>query len=225
MKIELNGKALLGMALLSSSIVFAKYVVVLDSHSEYSAVEEQGLSDSEIEDLVEEKLNEVNPVGTIVMRIDSVNPSTIYGGSWELLSANASLRMGDGSPQTGSVVGSDIQAVPVPAHTHTATQSAHSHNKGSMNITGEFGNGFYGEFGHTSATGAFTRGASAGSTKYTGEGWTSNGPKVSFNAANSWSGETNSVAPSITVAQAGVANASIDVSGAHIKVNVWKRKG
>ena len=51
------------------------------------------------------------------------------------------------------------------------------------NITGQFGNGFYGETGSANATGVFAVNGSAGNTKYTNAGWTSNGPLIDFDAS------------------------------------------
>jgi microcystin-dependent protein len=52
------------------------------------------------------------------------------------------------------------------------------------NITGHFGNGFYGEYGQTAVSGAFVLNGSAGYTKYTSTGWSYNGPSVDFSASN-----------------------------------------
>ncbi len=152
----------------------------------------------------------------------SINPSTLYGGTWIRISGDASLRFGNGTNLDGVAVGNNNPLVPLKEHTHAANQVARSHNKGTLNITGRFGDGFYGE---KSATGAFSRNNTSGSMKYTAEGWVLNDPLIDFNAKNAWTGNTNAVSPAITVVEEGIENATIDVRGQYIIINVWKRTG
>lgn len=224
-KFELNGKALLGLSLLSAGIAFGDFVTLVDAKGSGGVTVTSGISDSELIDAIGEKINEITPIGSVLFRMDSINPSTLYGGTWVRISGDASLRFGDGTDLDGLPKGDNNPLVPLKEHTHSASQVAHSHNKGTMNITGRFGDGFYGEKGGTSASGAFSRNSSTGSTKYTNEGWVSNGPLIDFNAKNAWSGNTNSVAPAITVIEEGVEDAKIDVRGQYITINVWKRTG
>lgn len=219
MKIELNEKKILGLILLSTGLVFAQYSTISPNGVSISSIPDE----TETKEIIDQKIKESYSVGTIVGRMDSIDPSTIYGGTWQLMSEDAALRTANGNPQSSLVEGNDYKLVPIPAHTHTATQSAHSHNKGSMNITGNVGDGFYGEIGAVGSTGAFSRYGSAGDGKYTSEGWTSNGPKISFNAKQAWTGQTNSIAPIITIDSNGSSNQKIDVKGAYITINFWKK--
>ena len=99
MKIELNGKAILALLALSGSLTFGNYVSTMG----------QGVIDNTPE----------YTVGSVVFRMDAENPSDLYGGTWSLIKGDASVYLGNGSLQTGLVEGSNIQNVPLKAHTHT----------------------------------------------------------------------------------------------------------
>jgi microcystin-dependent protein len=51
------------------------------------------------------------------------------------------------------------------------------------NITGHFGDGFYGENGQNHPSGAFSKNSNPGYTKYYNDAWTYNGPSVDFDAS------------------------------------------
>lgn len=180
MNININGKGLLATALLSSSIVFANFVSFIDTGSA------GGIS---IE-------KETMTVGAVVLRVDNVNPSTIYGGSWELLQGDAAIRLGDGKIVNTTVKGNNNPIVPVPHHTHAASfvgnaLPPHSHSqafsddyKGVANIVRGAGNN--GSF----STGSVSAGTPSGT---------------------------------VSVSATGTSNATLDVRGAFITINVWKR--
>ncbi len=172
---------------------------------------------------------ETMTVGSIVLRSDDVNPSTIYGGTWNLIQGDAALRLGDGRNLSGALEGTtNNPIVPLPKHTHTATQVSHSHNRGNMEI---YGNVTAPGYGNTSVgyslngSGAFA--PSGGLTSlddidhYPNQG--SVYRSVDFRASRNWTGTTNSVMPSITVAEQGVDDNTIDVRGNYLTINVWKR--
>ena len=97
--------------------------------------------------------------------------------------------------QPGSGAGTQI-AAGLPQHTHSGTSSsngAHTHTRGTMNITGSFfnsnwkqkySNGTVGTF-----TGAFTSTNDGGTG---GSNWGANGGQCSFDASRTWSGSTSS---------------------------------
>ena len=40
------------------------------------------------------------PVGSVVMRMDAVNPATLYGGTWQLITGDATITFGNGAAQS-----------------------------------------------------------------------------------------------------------------------------
>lgn len=164
-------------------------------------------------------------VGTVMLRLDDVDPNDIFedeGHVWELVTGDASLCLGDGTvDNVGFISGDNNPIVPIPYHKHTASQSSHAHSRGTMNITGTINNvPTSRNTGSVTATGAFTRANSGDQGRGTGDASASN---ITLNAANSWTGVTSYVSPSITVQYAGTQNAKLDVRGAQFPVNVWIR--
>lgn len=168
-------------------------------------------------------------VGSVVLRMDDVNPATIYGGTWELIQGDADLRLGNGSNLSGNIEGiTNDPSVPLVKHTHTATQAAHSHNRGNMEIYGRISASGYANtsVGYSlSGTGAFAPYGSLTTLDdidhYLNQG--SVYRAVDFRASRNWTGTTNSVAPHITISESGNDNETIDVRGQFVKVNVWKK--
>lgn len=82
----------------------------------------------------------------------------------------------------------------IPAHTHTgstSTEGSHSHDRGSMNITGSFQVGGYPLF-TTNHSGAFF-GSDPGAADSHAQDASGNVPRsVSFDASRSWTGSTSS---------------------------------
>ncbi len=80
------------------------------------------------------------------------------------------------------------------SHNHTATQAVHSHDKGTMNITGEVSQGA----DHRSpySSGAFVTNGGLTNNGYDG---TVAVHRATFNANRTWSGRTSEATPAITV--------------------------
>ena len=177
------------------------------------------------------EITDTTPIGTVVLRMDDVNPSTIYGGTWELITGDATLKFGDGSVLSGNVEGTNIKNVPLPEHSHGMV---HSHQKGSMNITGQIsapgyqntsvgyslsGTGAFSNYGSITSLDDIDHGANQGSIYRA----------VYLNAKNSWTGSTSvPYANGTTTAKedtdlTGVSDATIDVQGATISINAWKK--
>jgi hypothetical protein len=209
--ININKK--LGVALLTACGLFA----MAEHHSTFSG------------DTPVISQSETMTVGSVVLRMDDVNPATIYGGTWELIQGDADLRLGNGSNLSGNIEGiTNDPSVPLVKHTHTATQAAHSHNRGNMEIYGRISAPGYTNtsVGYSlSGTGAFAPYGSLTTLDdidhYPNQG--SVYRSVDFRASRNWTGTTNSVAPVITVEEEGFDNPTIDVRGNYITVNVWKR--
>ena len=70
------------------------------------------------------------PIGSVYISMTNQNPSSLFGGTWELISENRML-MGASSDETEtSIGGSNTKTISVnnlPAHNHTATISSNTH--------------------------------------------------------------------------------------------------
>lgn len=183
-KVEIKKKIALGVLLMTGAFATADYVSFLKTDT-------SGGFEIKKETMI---------VGTVVIRVDSVNPSTIYGGTWELIKGDATLGLGDGSDLSASLISGDNNPlVPVPAHSHNFTGNPlpnHSHS-----ITMYTSNGT-----DSSAEEAFSKYADYSSGT------------VTTNAVSAGT-------PTGTISTTGVSNARMDVRGARLLVNVWKRVG
>ncbi|XIX91455.1 tail fiber protein (plasmid) [Escherichia coli] len=157
-------------------------------------------------------LKKMYPVGIVTFFASNVNPNTAFPGTtWTYLTegANRTIRIGsaNGSDVKG-LGGADTVALSVghiPAHTHgfsgttswfdygtkyTDGQGAHDHDRGNMEISGNFGwfrsdnNSFY------VADGAFAMSGSQGGRSWTGHNFTYGAP-VNFYASRTWTGRTS----------------------------------
>lgn len=74
-------------------------------------------------------MNSIYPVGSIYMSMNSTNPSTLFGGTWEQIKDKFLLSCGD-TYEPGTVGGEATHTLTVdemPIHTHI--QEAHSHTQ------------------------------------------------------------------------------------------------
>lgn len=149
---------------------------------------------------------EVMDVGSVVFRMDDKNPGTIYGGTWQLITGDATLSLGDGSNLSGIISGNNDPVVPVPEHNHTFTGNPlpnHQHNEGIgvSNVTDHVL-----RYGYSSWGGTGYRFASyeAGATS----------PKTSMVSAGT---------PTGSISNSGVKDVTLNVRGARLELNVWKR--
>ena len=153
--------------------------------------------------LVDEKLNylygqlqdtasKLYPVGSVYISFNSADPSTLFGGTWVRLKDTFLLANGDSyAPNTsGGSATKTIGEDNLPSHTHScSTVGNHTHTRGNMNITGNFGgtdvqSGYYGN-------GAFAIN-SRGNYKDAGGTYQSGyGKNMSFDASRTWSGSTS----------------------------------
>ena len=131
------------------------------------------------------------PVGSVYISFNSTDPSTLFGGTWQRLKDTFLLANGDAyAPNTtGGSATKTLATSNLPAHTHTcASAGSHTHNRGTMNITGTFDGNV--DDGDSAKTGAFYN---------TGTGFVgSNGDDermggvIGFDASRSWTGATSS---------------------------------
>lgn len=142
------------------------------------------------------------PVGSVVMRMDAVNPATLYGGTWQLITGDATITFGNGAKQTGTVTGSNDVSVPLPAHTHDTT-----HNLGTTTN---------GKHNHAIRTGSQRM-----SIHDTRGNWFQDTNMLNY---TEYSGDHNhDITGGVAVQSAGTANARINVAGARIAINIWRR--
>ena len=142
-------------------------------------------------------LNLVYPVGAIYISVSATDPGTLFGGTWQKISAGKFL-LSEGTDSDKTVYMSEttggnkqhtITAQEMPRHTHSVTISSagnHTHSRGTMNITGSITGGAVEE--GFAGTGAFkittlTKGAN-GSDDYD--------YGFDFDASRSWTGATSS---------------------------------
>lgn len=139
------------------------------------------------------------PVGAALLLFTNQDPNADYPGTWALVTGDASLALGDGSNNVGSIAGSNTPVVPLLEHSHTASFTGsplpgHSHT-------------FSVNWLNTSQQQA---GAGLG------------GPTFALNQGTS-SVSAGTPAGSVAIGNAGAAGVTLNVRGAQIKVNVWKR--
>ncbi len=156
---------------------------------------------------------ETQTVGSIVLRIDNTNPADIYGGNWELITGDASLRLGNGNALSGAVTAGDNDpVVPVPLHNHTM-----NHNHASVNTSSDT---------HYHKVDYSTRASAENAPNDTG-GW-----NYMFDDGTTRNTTSDTHAHSVDLpnytgntGNTGEAAAKLDVRGAFLTVNVWKRIG
>ena len=145
--------------------------------------------------------NMLFPVGSVVMRMDAVNPATLYGGTWQLITGDATITFGNGAAQPGTVLGTNTPVVPLPAHSHSASHNLSTSSSGNHAHTIELGAGEDG-WGRAEQTGPF---------------------QGNYQNTNTAGDHTHSINGNVTVYSAGTAGATIDVRGARIAINIWRR--
>ena len=147
----------------------------------------------------------IYPVGAIYMSVNSTSPQTLFGGTWQQIQDTFLLCAGS-SHTAGSTGGkAEYVADDMPAHTHT---------RGTMNITGATcylsadavwagtANGAFS--GYSNAGGSCTNVATSGSAgRY----------QFNFDASRNWTGETS---------QSGT-NTTATIMPPYLAVYVWKR--
>lgn len=145
-------------------------------------------------DQVAQLLNIFYPVGSIYTSTKSTSPATLFGGTWVQIKDTFLLTAGD-NYSAGSKGGSATHTHTTGSHTLTVAETpAHTHTRGTMNITGSFmvdpDNAWC---RIANPTGAFT--ADNDQTRATGggSGSTTHPARANFTASNSWTGATSSV--------------------------------
>ena len=178
----------------------------------------------------------IYPVGSIYMSLNSADPATLFGGSWDKLEDGRVLIGANSTYAAGTVGGSfthTLTTSELPAHTHSGSADvagAHTHNRGTMEITGSFVSSDHGEL--------YSSGAYAGQAKGAFTSTLTNVNNVrddglhggncvrhSFVASNGWSGETSSSGNhthELSVDKTGE-NKAHSIMQPYLAVHMWKR--
>lgn len=197
--------------------------------------------------LVSDLLNRVYPVGSIYMSAVNVSPASFLGGTWQAIEQGRMLMAAGSSWQAGTTGGAVYHTLTVremPAHDHSATETAagghthgastgsagahshsgstnnagdHAHTRGSMNIVGTF-DGRNHDDDSEGKSGAFY---STGRQIYGANGTLADmGGVIGFDASRSWTGWTSTTGNhshwlSISSAGAHTHSVAIAAAGAH----------
>ena len=168
----------------------------------------------------------IYPVGSIYCSTASVNPNQLFGvGVWERIGAGRCLIDAGEGFAPGSSGGADtcrLTANELPPHSHSVSVSQsgnHTHTRGSMNITGEVG---CAPDDYTIPSGAFYHHGSLRSVE------AANGndyPRICFDAARTWTGETSWNGTHSHTAQIGNTGGgnAFSVRNPYMAVYMWKR--
>ena len=77
---------------------------------------------TEVDTALDSLVDTIYPVGSIYMSVNSVNPSTLFGGTWEQIQDK--FLLASGSTYSNGATGGSANAVVV-SHTHTQNQHRH----------------------------------------------------------------------------------------------------
>lgn len=210
LELRINKYMGLGIIALISMFSMANFVSLVDSKNAGGIIIEK------------ETMN----VGSVVFRMDNVNPSDIYGGTWSLLSKDSTINFGDGSIQNGTPTGINFPAVPIPSHQHGMN---HDHPSVNTNTTGNH----YHETGigvNNTYNNSYPQSSPFGSTYRSGNfngfqfsSWSHNSDFPRTNTTGNHAHNVN--LPNFTgnTALTGVSNPTLDVRGQIITINVWQR--
>lgn len=164
------------------------------------------------------------PVGAYYMSSDSTSPAVLFGGTWTQITNRFIFAAGSGYSvnSTGGSATKTLVTDNLPSHSHSCgSAGSHTHTRGTMNITGNFGgtdvqSGYYGN-------GAFAI-TSRGNYNDSGGKYESDyGKNMSFDASRNWSGATSSNGShSHTIGSTGKGTA-FDVMPPYIVAYVWRR--
>lgn len=154
----------------------------------------------------------IYPIGAIYISATLVNPGSLFGGTWVQIKDRFLLSAGDNHAAGAEGGKEQYTADDMPAHTHT---------RGTMNITGTFGVDFGGSgwCSVRSRSGAFAETNTDSSSWMKSVSSSTTAPAAdaikiaSFDASRSWEGETS---------QSGL-NETATITPPHLVVYMWKR--
>ena len=108
----------------------------------------------------------VYPVGSIYMSVNTTNPNTLFGGTWQKLKDRFLLGSGDyySSGSKGGESAHTLTIDEMPSHTHA--QYSHTHNLYSNDTWGDASVGFYQNSSNNSGISTVKNGRNAGTKSY-----------------------------------------------------------
>ena len=176
-------------------------------------------------------IDDIYPVGIVLWFAQNKNPNTLFPNTkWQYIGENKTIRLAkaDGSNvlTTGGADSIKLTEAQLPSHGHTfsgttSKNGSHSHERGSMNITGIAPH--TPSWGAGGAKGAFYTGG-----KYDAPGEISrNGVLLHFDASRSWTGKTSLEGEHIhnvngTSSKTGN-NSEVDIKNAFVTLMSWHR--
>ena len=160
----------------------------------------------------------VYPVGSIYMSVNSTNPSTILGGTWERLKDKFLLASGDtySNGATGGEAKHTLTKDEMPSHTHTQNSHTHTQNAHAHGV-GDGRSYITHETSYNSSVGESR--ASSGSSFYV----------PSIQSADNWYGAPTTSSATATNQSTTATNQSTGGGQSHnnmppyLAVNMWKR--
>ncbi|MTC47426.1 phage tail protein [Providencia sp. wls1922] len=181
-------------------------------------------------------LNTIYPVGIVVWFAQNKNPNTLFPNTkWQYIGENKTIRLASSSGNNVlSTGGSDsvtLTEAQIPAHNHsfsatTNNTGGHTHNRGTMEINGQFAAVRRGGNQNNTLNGAFTTrtnwnaGTSYGGGDDAGGLWT-------FQASKGWTGETSNNGAHTHTVSGTTGNkgggTSINITNAYIMLMGWYR--
>ena len=166
----------------------------------------------------------VYPVGSIYMSVNSTDPSTLFGGSWEQIQDRFLLASGV-SHSAGSTGGSADAVVVKHSHgteSHNHDQNPHTHG---TNLGDNIG---FATYTHSSGVERMKVATSSSSKRYT-YGSKSSGSSSAAESGLNWSSRLSEATPYIGSASVKVYSDGVDGTGKnmppYLAVYVWKRIG
>lgn len=164
--------------------------------------------DSAVKEAVDAKLvgNLVYPVGSIYISANSVNPATIFGGTWEQVKDQFLLAAG--SEYAAGSTGGSADAI-VPEHTHDITASSASAGAHTHTTSGTAASA--GAHTHTTSGTA----ASAGAHTHTVSGTAASAGAHTHGMGNVWSSGTGSSSAYMQTSNRALTTRNTASAGAH----------
>ncbi|ATG17014.1 phage tail protein [Providencia alcalifaciens] len=184
-------------------------------------------------------LDTIYPIGVVVWFAQNKNPNTLFPGTkWQYIGENRTIRLAAASgANVLSTGGSDsitLNASQMPVHNHsfsgTATSSGgHTHDKGTMNITGAFAIGGGKSEGQAPgfASGVFSKTTRTLKVNTASGVVDSSVTQINMNAASAWTGNTSSSGAHTHTVTGSIGNSGsgspITVTNAYIMLMGWYR--
>ncbi len=208
--------------------------------SQYYTLDEENqnftLPMGEIYGMIEQKTNRkdlidiIYPIGSIYMSVNSVTPSTLFGGVWEQIQGKFLLASDSNNPvgTTGGEATTPLTVENLPSHTHSGSSvsaGSHSHSRGGMEIGGNFS--VLNDAGNLSMTGVYYLSGNYVQNRVSVDTYSGNldNRLLEFRASRNWSGNTSENGGhthTINVGSTGSGTAHNNMPP-YLAVNIWKR--